>query len=57
MALINPFNKTVKYDERGSQLAGVDHGVGMRGKTGKKPGTFTDGKPSKKMGKPPRKLS
>jgi hypothetical protein len=45
------------YDKRNMEQAGTERGSGIRGKTGKKKGGFSDLAPSKKkdIGKPPRK--
>lgn len=48
------------YDKRNMENAGIERGSGLKGKTGKKKGGYSDLTPTKskkQIGKPPRKMN
>jgi len=48
------------FNVRDIGIGGISHGVGERGKTGKKKGGFSDDAPkpeTKQIGKPPKKFN
>lgn len=52
--------RELPYDKRNMENAGIYRGSGLRGKTGKKKGGFSDLSPSKskkRIGKPPSKMN